>query len=106
MFDNLFGNLQRQQEEMQAKLAETFVEVDAGDGAVTVKAGCDLHIENIKIDPSKLDLTDVEQVEDLVLVAINEALDEAKRTASIETNKLLQGMMPPGMGDLGGLMGR
>ena len=106
MFDNLLGNLQKQQEELQQKLADTFVEADAGNGAVTVKAGCDVHIENIKIDASKLDLNDLEQVEDLVLVAVNEALKEAKKKAAIETNKLLQGMMPPGMGDLGGMLGR
>lgn len=106
MLDNLFGNLQKQQEELQQKLAETFVQADAGDGAVVVTAGCDMHIENIKIDPAKLDLSDAEQVEDLVLVAVNLALEEAKAKAAVETNKLLQGMMPPGMGDLGGLMGR
>lgn len=106
MFDNLLGNLQKQQEELQQKLAETFVEADAGDGAVTITAGCDLHIENIKIDATKLDMTDLEQVEDLVLVAVNEALDAAKKKAALETNKLLQGMMPPGMGDLGGMLGR
>ena len=106
MFDNLLGNLQKQQEELQQKLADTFVEADAGDGAVTVKAGCDMHIENIRIDPTKLDLTDVEQIEDLVLVAVNEALDAAKQKAAVETNQLLKGMMPPGMGDLSGMFGR
>lgn len=106
MFDNLLGNLQKQQEELQQKLAELFVEAEAGDGAVLVKAGCDLHIENIKIDPSKLDMNDPEQIEDLVLVAVNEALEEAKKMAAIETNKLLQGMMPPGMGGLGKMLGR
>ena len=82
------------------------MEADAGDGAVLVKAGCDLHIVNIKIDPAKLDMTDLEQVEDLVLVAVNAALEEAKKKAALETNKLLQGMMPPGMGDMGGMLGR
>lgn len=106
MFDNLLGNLQKQQEEMQQKLAEIFVEADSGNGAVIVKASCDLRIENIKIDASKLDVNDLEQVEDLVLVAVNEALDEAKQKAAFETNKLLQGMMPPGMGDLGKMLGR
>ncbi|HAD15083.1 MAG TPA: nucleoid-associated protein, YbaB/EbfC family [Saprospirales bacterium] len=105
MFDNLFGNIQRQQEELQQKLAEFFVDADAGDGAVMVTAGCDLHIENIKIDPSKLDLNDPEQVEDLVLVAVNEALTLAKQRAAVETQKLIQGMMPPGIGDLGGMLG-
>jgi len=106
MLDNLFGGLQKQQAALQEKLAGTFVEGDAGDGAVTVTVSCDIRIENIKINPDKLDLTDTEQVEDLVLVAVNEALAAAKQKAAIETNKLLQGMMPPGMGDLGGMLGR
>ncbi len=97
MFDNLFGNLQKQQEELQQKLATILVESEAGDGAVTVTAGADLHIENIKIDTSKLDPGDAEQVEDLLLVAVNRALDEAKQKAAAETSKLLNGMLPGGM---------
>ena len=59
--------------------------------------GADLHIENIKIDPSKLDINDREQVEDLLLVAINRALEAAKAQAALETNNMLGGMMPGGM---------
>ncbi|MBV6439654.1 MAG: Nucleoid-associated protein [Saprospiraceae bacterium] len=99
MLDNLFGNLQKQQEELQQKLAEILVEAESGDGAVTVKAGADLHIENIKMDASKLDLSDQEQVEDLLVVAVNRALDLAKQRAAAETSKLLGGLLPPGMGD-------
>lgn len=97
MFDDLFGNLQKQQEELQQKLADIFVEAEAGDGAVTVKAAADLHIENIKIDPAKLDLNDPEQVEDLLLVAVNRALELARERAAAETSKLLGGMLPGGM---------
>lgn len=99
MFDNLFGNLQQQQEELQRKLAGIIVEADAGDGAVTVKAGADLHIENIKIDVSKLNMNDLEQVEDLILVATNRALELARQKAAAETSKLLEGFLPGGMGD-------
>ncbi len=97
MFDNLFGNLQKQQEELQQKLATIFVESEAGDGAVRVTAGADLHIQNIKLDPSRLDFSDAEQLEDLLLVAINRALEEAKQKAAAETSKLLGGMLPGGM---------
>lgn len=106
MFDNLLGNLQQQQDALQQQLAETFVEADSGDGAVTVKANCNLEIENIALDPGKLDLSDREQVEDLVLVAVNEALQKAKNKAAAETQKLMREMMPPGLGDLGGMFGR
>ena len=97
MFDDLLGNLQKQQEDLQQKLAQILVEAEAGDGAVTVTAGADLHIENIKIDPSKLDLGDREQVEDLLLVAVNRALDEATQKAAEETNKMVGGMLPGGL---------
>ncbi len=103
MFGDLFGNLQKQQEEMQQKLATIFVDAEVGDGAVTVKAGADMHVENIKIDATKLDLTDTEQLEDLVLEAVNRALELAKEKAAVESGKLLQQMMPPG-GDLDSLL--
>ncbi len=99
MFDNLFGDLQKQQEELQRKLADIIVEAEAGDGAVTVKAGADLHIANIKIDATKLDMSDLEQAEDLLVVAVNLALEKARQKAAIETNKLLEGFLPGGMGD-------
>lgn len=88
---------------MQQKLATIFVEADAGDGAVTVKAGADMHLENIKFDATKLDMTDAEQLEDLVLEAVNRALDLAREKAAVESGKLLQQMMPPG-GDFDSLL--
>jgi nucleoid-associated protein EbfC len=97
MFEDLLGNLQKQQEELQQKLAEIFVEAEAGDGAVVVKAGADLHIENIKLDPSKLDFSDQEQLEDLLLVATNRALELARKEAASESNKLLGNLLPGGM---------
>ncbi len=97
MFDDLLGNLQKQQEALQQKLAEIFVEAESGDGAVVVKAGADLHIENIKLDPSKLDFSDPEQVEDMLVVALNRALELARKEAAGESNKLLGNLLPGGM---------
>lgn len=97
MFEDLLGNLQKQQEELQQKLAEIFVEAEAGDGAVTVKAGADMHIENIKFDPAKIDFSDQEQVEDLLVVALNRALELARQKAAEESSKLLGNMLPGGM---------
>ena len=96
MFDDLLGNLQKQQEQMQQKLATIMVEAESGDGAVTVQASAEMRIDNIKMDPSKLDLNDREQVEDLIVVAVNRALDEARKAAAAETGKIFEGMMPPG----------
>jgi hypothetical protein len=97
MFGNIFEDLQKQQEALQQKLAGILVEAEAGDGAVVVKAGADLHIENIKLDPSKLDLSDAEQLEDLLVVALNRALELARAKAGEETNQLLGNLLPGGM---------
>lgn len=96
MFDNIFGNIQQQQADLQQKLSGILVDAEAGDGAVTVQAGADQHIENIKIDPAKVDLSDREQLEDLLVVAVNRALELAREKAAAETAKLLKDLLPFG----------
>lgn len=110
MFNDLFGNIQQQQEEIAKKLAEIIVEGEAGDGAVLVSASADMRIENITIDPGKIDMADREQIEDLLVVALNRALDLAREKANVETQKALQQMLPlggpGGLPDIGGLFGK
>jgi len=102
MFGDLLGNVQQQQEEMRKKLATISVTADAGDGAVKVTASANREILDISIDRSKLDWEDVEQVQDLVLAAVNNALEKAVVKEQAETQKLISQMMPPGMGGLFG----
>jgi DNA-binding YbaB/EbfC family protein len=102
MFDNLMGNMEEQQAAMQEKLAGILVEAEAGDGAIKVQASADKQITNISIDETKMDLTDKEELEDLLLVAINRALELAEEKAGVETQSLLKDMLPPGLGNLFG----
>lgn len=106
MFGDLLGNLEEQQKEMAAKLDSITVEDQAGGGAVKVKATASRKILNISIDKEKLDWEDVEMVEDLVLTAINNVLNKAATKEAAESQKLISQMMPPGMGGLGGLLGK
>ena len=87
---------------MRKKLAEITVTADAGNGAVKVTANANREILDISIDKSKLDWDDVEQVQDLVLTAVNNALEKATIKEQAEAQKMLQQMMPPGMGGLFG----
>ncbi|MCB0617498.1 MAG: YbaB/EbfC family nucleoid-associated protein [Saprospiraceae bacterium] len=105
MFGDLFGNMEEKQEEMRSRLAEMTVEAEAGDGAVKVTATATREIVNLSIDRSRLDWEDTEQVEDLVLTAINRALELAAEKEAEETQKFLKDMMPPGFGGLEGLFG-
>ncbi len=106
MFGDLFGNVEQQQQELQKKLATIEVTGDAGDGAIKVIANANQKILNISIDKTKLDWEDTEEVEDLLLVAINRTLEKAAAKQGEESQKLMQSMMPPGMGGLADMFGK
>ncbi len=83
----------------QAALAERTVEATAGGGKVRVTATAAGDVTAIHIDPSVVDATDVEALEDLVLTGVRQALAEGRRVSEAEMKKLTAGMpLPPGMG--------
>lgn len=89
--------MQEQMQRMQDELAQREVEGTAGGGAVKAVARCDGTIASIKIDPKAVDASDVEMLEDLVLGAVTNALEVAKKTQAEEMNKITAGMSIPGM---------
>lgn len=101
------GNMQKmmkQVQKMQADMARlqdelgnVNVEGSAGGGAVQVVANCHQEIKQVKIDKSVIDPEDAELLEDLVLTAVNDALNKSKETAAQEMEKITGGMKLPGM---------
>lgn len=87
---------------MKAKLAEIIVSAESGDGAITVKANANREILDIAIDKSKLDWEDTEQVQDLLVTAINRVLEKAQVKEQAEAQKMISDLMPPGLGGLFG----
>jgi nucleoid-associated protein EbfC len=96
MFGNLLGDFEKKQQEMLDKAAEIVVTSKTEGVSVTVNGKKE--IVNISIDPSVL--TDKEQLEDLLIVSINRALEEAGEKAAAQAEELMQNMLPPGLGDL------
>src|SRR5881397_1021235 len=90
--------MQEQMQRVQEELAAREVEGTAGGGAVKAVARCDGSIVSIKIDPKVVDRNDVEMLEDLVVGAVTNALDVAKKTQSDAMAKVTAGMNIPGMG--------
>lgn len=90
--------MQEQIQQVQAELAQREVEGTAGGGAVKAVARCDGTIAAIKIDPNVVKPDDVEMLEDLVLAAVSNALDVAKKTQAEELGKVTQGLNIPGLG--------
>ncbi|MEM9820286.1 MAG: YbaB/EbfC family nucleoid-associated protein [Bacteroidota bacterium] len=96
----MFGDMEEKQKLLKAKLAETIVEAEAGDGALVVKANANRELINIRIDPSIIDPQDPEQLEDLLLVAVNRVMQMAAEKEAAEGQKLIQDMLPPGLSGL------
>ena len=89
--------MQEQMQRVQEDLAAREVEGTAGGGAVKAVAKCDGSIVSIKIDPKVVDANDVEMLEDLVVSAVANALEIAKKTQSDEMAKVTAGMNIPGL---------
>jgi DNA-binding YbaB/EbfC family protein len=92
------ARMQQQMEEVQLQLAARTVEATSGGGAVKVVAKCDGSIAAIKIDPSALNPSDAQLLEDMILTAANQALGQAKDISNSEMGKITSGLSLPGMG--------
>ena len=102
---DMFGNLEEKQKEMAQKLAAIVLEESSEDGEVVVKVNANRKLVDLTLDREKLADADLEQIEDMVLVTINEALARAEVKAAAEARKSVQDMLPPGLGGLGDLFG-
>src|SRR5213593_1370574 len=90
--------MQEQMQRVQDELAQREVEGTAGGGAVKAVAKCDGTVVRIKIDPKVIDPGEAEMLEDLVLGAVANALEIAKKTQTDEMGKVTAGMNIPGLG--------
>lgn len=70
--------LQQQMAEAQEKLAQETVTATAGGGAVKVTMSGDQKCQSVVIDPGLLKDADAEMLQDLVLTAVNLALDQSR----------------------------
>ena len=91
------AKMQQQMEQIQASLATRTVEATSGGGAVKVSAKCDGSLASIKIDPQALNPSDAQVVEDMILIAVNQALAQAKEISNQEMGKATAGFNLPGM---------
>ncbi len=96
--------LMKQAQQMQAglaakqeELAIQTVEATVGGGKVHVIATCAGDVLAIKIDPSVIDPSDAEFLEDLVLKGVQEALAKGREKSAAEMKKLTGGLGIPGM---------
>lgn len=96
----LLAQVKKMQAEMtkaQDELATTVVTGTAASGLVTVEMTCDQRMKGIKIGKDAVDPDDIETLEDLVTVAVNDALTKASEKASSRMSGVTGGMRIPGL---------
>lgn len=80
----------------QSDLKKEIIEVEAGDGAVVVQVTGELKVKKINIDPARVDVDDIAELEHWLEIAIRDGLAKAQEVAA-EKMKPLMG----GLGNLG-----
>ena len=98
--DALLRQAQQMQEQLvkaQEEFANTSIEASAGGGMVKVVIKGSQRVESITIDPEAVDPDDVEMLQDLIVAAMNEALEKMQQQQSEMMGPLAGGLKLPGM---------
>jgi len=89
--------MQAEMERIQNELENKTVTQESGGGMVKATANGKKGIVSIEIDNEIVESGDKEMIEDLVVAAVNKALDAAGKMAEEEMANVTKGMMPPGL---------
>ena len=98
--NKLMKQAQKMQEQMaktQTELESKTVEVSSGGGKVTVTANGAGDVLAIKIDKDVVDPNDVEFLEEVILSAVQQAVQQGKALAQSEMSKITGGLGIPGL---------
>jgi DNA-binding YbaB/EbfC family protein len=98
------GGLAKQLQQMQAdmlkaqeQLADETVEVTAGGGMVKIVITGHQRVQSIELKPEIVDPEDVEMLQDLLLAAVNQAIEQSQAMAAQRLEGLTGGMNIPGL---------
>jgi DNA-binding YbaB/EbfC family protein len=89
--------MQKKMAEVQEELKKMEFEASAGGGAVKAKVNGEQEVLEIKLNTEMIDADDLDMVEDMVMVAVNDAIKQSKDEAKNKMSGLTGGMSIPGM---------
>jgi DNA-binding YbaB/EbfC family protein len=95
MLESLKG-MQDQMARVQAELGNITANGESGGGMVKVVANGRQEVISIKIEKEVINPEDAEMLEDLIVAAVNRAINTAKEAGEAKMNEVTRGMMPPG----------
>jgi nucleoid-associated protein EbfC len=88
--------MQKQMEKVQEELKDMKFEASAGGGAVKVTVNGEQDVLEVKINKAVADPDDIEMLEDMVLVAVNDAIKQSKDEAKNKLAGVTGGLNIPG----------
>lgn len=100
MFDKLM-QAQQMAEEIKKRLDNISVSAEVEGGKIKINSTANKRITAVSIDPEFLASADAEELEDLLLTAMNKVLEQADNVSQSEMQAATRNMM----GGLGGLFG-
>ena len=89
--------VQRMMEDKQAEIEKMETTASSGGGAVTVTVTGAKEIKTIELKPEVVDPDDIEMLQDLIMVAVNEAMRQMEEISQKEMGALTAGLGIPGL---------
>ncbi len=96
----MMAQIQKLQQDMvkaQEALADETLDVTAGGGAITITITGQQRVRSIKLAPEVVDPNDVEMLQDLLVAAVNEAIEQSQTHAAQKLQGLTGGLGIPGL---------
>ncbi len=88
--------VQKEMERVQEELRETKFEASSGGGAVKAVVNGDQELLEIKINRDAFDIDDIEMLEDMILVAVKDAINQSKEESKSRLMGITGGFNIPG----------
>jgi len=89
--------MQKEVAKVQKELEEKEVEATAGGGVIKAIVNGKKELMSLDIDPEAMDPDDVEMTQDLIIAAVNEAINKAEKMMEEGMAKVTGGMNIPGL---------
>ncbi len=89
--------MQKEMQKVQSQLGNLTVSEEAGGGMIKATVNGNKELLSVEIDPQVIIPAEKEILEDLVVAAVNKALQSANKLAEEEMAKVTKGMLPPGL---------